>query len=238
MDGKNSEIKKVGVKNQHAGHRERMREKFVKGGIDIFSDHEILEFLLYYCHAQKNTNPIAHDLIDHFQSLNAVFDASIDELSEVKNVKGRTATLIAFITQLIRRLEVDRIGKRIVLNNTFAVGDYCCSVLGLNQNEKLIMLSLDSCNRLIATDFISEGSSNEVLVDIQKILRCAILRKAHCVILAHNHPGGFLNPSPEDIDATNKVGQLLDILGITLLDHILCFYKSFSSLAERKLLDY
>ena len=225
-------------KNPHSGHRERMRKKFLDNDIDVFSDHEILEFLLYYSNAQRDTNPIAHDLLERFQNLNAVFEASKSELEEVKYVKDSTASLIMFVSQLIKRLEADRLRKRIYFHDVCSIADYCCTLIGSYTTEKHIMLSFDNNYRLIATDYISDGNTKEVFVDKPKIVKYALQRKASLVYLAHNHPGGRLDPSDDDIVQTNDLGHLLNNLGIRLADHIVCHGRKFTTMAERQILEF
>ena len=91
----------------HEGHRARMKARFLKEGFQNFADHEIMEFLLYYAMPRKDTNEIAHALIERFGSLSAVFDAPYEELMEIKGIKEHSATLIKLIPALARRYSVE-----------------------------------------------------------------------------------------------------------------------------------
>lgn len=210
-----------------------MRERFLKNGLRAFTDHEILEFLLFYGIHMRDTNEIAHDMLSEFGNLENVLSAPVEKLTEFKYVNERAAVLFNFIFQLNNRLASDTSDKDIYVPNVSAAGEYCCRQLGGLKDERLIMLSLNAGRKLIKTDIISDGNTNTTFFDTRKIIELTLLRKANGVILAHNHPGGTLNPSTEDIVATSKLSEMLDGIGVLLIDHLLCSKNRFASMFER-----
>lgn len=223
-------------KNIHAGHRERMRSRFLKKGINGFNDHEILEFLLYYVYSQKNTNPIGHELIKKFNTLESVFSATYEELCSVDGVGPAGAVLIMMISQLRNRIGISTAPK-IRLANQSDAGEFCLSQLKDLTVERMILISLKSTKDVIAVDIISEGGPNSSSVDVRKIVETAMLRKASAVIIAHNHPGDSTHPSASDIAVTAKIISVLEGIDIDVIDHIICSNNSYSSMSERGLLD-
>lgn len=132
-------------RNLHENHRARVRKRFEHEGLKTFADHNVLELLLFYSIPQKDTNDIAHRLLDEFGSLSAVFDAPKDVLMNVVGVGENTATLIKLMPELFSRYEQDKIkNESIVLNSAEAAGKYFMSrFIGAN-TEKLYAVCLDN----------------------------------------------------------------------------------------------
>ena len=225
------------VKNVHAGHRERMRTKFLKRGIDAFDDHEILEFLLFYVNKQRNTNPIGHNLIEKFKTLEAVFDASYEELLAVDGVGEAGASLIKLIGQIPNRLSSDGARRKIRLVTSRDAAEYCAQFFKGLDHERMLMISLNSVKDVLAVDVISDGSFNATNADVRKIVELALQRKATGVILSHNHPSDSPHPSAADTLATTKIMDILEGINIAVIDHIICSDDSFCSMSERGLMD-
>lgn len=206
--------------NVHKGHRERVRKKYLKVGFDGFSDHEVLEFLLYYCNAQQDTNEVAHRLINELGTLGAVFEAPIEELVKVKGVGEQTAFLIRFISDLMKAKMSD-FDNREFLNTTERLGSYIVPFFqGLNV-ETTFVLALDDKKRLIRLIKVAEGSFDAVSICIPKIIRQLISCGAVGVVVFHNHPLGAALPSVKDIKVTRQLQLALDSVGVELVDHII-----------------
>lgn len=210
----------MGEKNTHDGHRQRMREKYIEHGIESFKEHEALELFLFYGVPYKNTNPLAHKLLDDFGSLSAIFDAPPSLLREY----GLSDHLIAHIKLMpdMARLymidKVDNPGK--VVN----MGNLCgyFQPLFFGQNEEVMrLLLLDKKGKQIYSGVISKGSVNSTDVNIRKICELALYYNAKYAAIAHNHPSGLAKPSPRDIDCTNKIFVALQLISVRLLDHII-----------------
>ena len=209
-------------KNVHEGHRERLRQRFLSEGLDSFQDHNVLELLLFYSVPLKDTNEEAHALIDTFGSLSGVFDASFEDLCNVKGIGERSATLIKMMPALFKKYEVDKINNDdIVLDRSKKVAEYVSPYFKGVTNERMYVLCLNSnCNVLNFTQ-VSEGVANSTPLNTRKIVETALNCNAASVILVHNHPSGVVAPSRNDIDATIGMVNLLQKVGLKLNDHII-----------------
>jgi len=224
-------------KNIHAGHRARMRDKLLKSGIDVFTDHELLEFLMYYIHRTKDTNPIGHALIDRFGSIGGVFSASYEELIKVDGISDAGAAFIIFVSQLADRVSRSEIPKKAMLSSYKESGEYCMQYFKGLRKERFVLVCLDSERRVISSDIISEGSSNATVVDIRKIVEIAMNKGACGVVLSHNHPGDSTHPSSADVAVTARIINVLEGINISVIDHIICNGETYTSMSERGILD-
>ncbi len=207
-------------RNIHKGHRERMRKKYLNAGFKAFSDHEVLEFLLFYCNAQGNTNGVAHALIDQFGSLGAVFAAPLSELVKVKGIGEQSAYLIKFISDIMsaNMSEFDNRGSFYTSDD---LGDYMLRVYeGINVETTFVM-ALDDNKKLIKVIKVAEGSFNAVAISIPRITRELISCGACSAAIFHNHPYGAAIPSTTDVQTTKRVQLALESVGIQFLDHII-----------------
>lgn len=215
-------LKKETPKNIHEGHRERLRQRFLKEGLDNFQDHNVLELLLFYSIPVKDTNEEAHALINAFGSLSAVFDASYEELCCVKGIGERTASLIKLMPELFKKYETDKLNNEdVMLNSSKLVAKYVSKYFKGVTEEKLYLLCLDTNCKMISFELISEGTISEAPVNVRKIMEIAIRDKASNLILVHNHPSGVTAPSRQDADATVGIATLMEKVGLRLSDHII-----------------
>lgn len=219
--------------NIHERHRERMRQKFLTDGIDVFLDHEILEFLLFGVFKRGNQNPLGHALIDKFGSLKNVFSASYDELIKVDGVGESSAVFISFVSQLSNRISRSTIPKKTRLTSEEETGKFCMSLLHGLTEERFIIICIDSERNVLSWHEISKGVSNATVVELRKIVEIAMARDAVGIILTHNHPGDSTNPSVADMSITNKVIRVLEELNIAVVDHIICNDETFTSMEQR-----
>ncbi len=206
--------------NLHKGHRERVREKIVAGGLKNFQPHEILEFLLFHTIPQKDTNPIAHDLINIFGSLENVFDATAEELMEKGGLSQNSAVLIASIKDISSYYERTKIEKTPFDNGDKILNLFKPFFIG-QQKEKLIAAFFDSGLRLRALREFGYGNENGFRVNSKDIVREAITFSASYVAVAHNHPVSDFTPSKADINTTNTIKNQLEYFEIELLEHMI-----------------
>lgn len=205
----------------HSGHRERIRDRFAKEGLDGFTDHEVLELVLFYANARGDTNVTAHELIDQFGSLKTVLEARPEMLMQVNGVGSAAATLLSFVSQLSRRYLTD-MGKELKqIANRQTAETYCKSLVMGCRTERFHVICLSASCRVLGQRRISEGSLSEVNAYPRLVAETALNYNAHSVILSHNHPGGTEAPSQDDIRTTEHLQRILSGLGITLLDHII-----------------
>ncbi len=209
-------------KNPHEGHRERVRNRFIKEGIDNFDEHQILEMLLFYAIPRGDTNETAHRLIEEFGSLPSVFNASLEDLCKVKGIGESCAILIKFMPQLFNKYETINLKTRDVpLNSAEMVAKYASKYfIGITE-ERLYLMCLDSQCNLLDFSRISQGNIRSTTVNMGMIAKIAFEKNASSLILVHNHPSGIMAPSKADIDVTMKVETLMHELGMRLSDHII-----------------
>ena len=216
----------------HDGHREKKRQQFLRHGLDSFADHEVLELLLFYAIPRKDTNPIAHALMDRFGSLDAVLSAPVEELCRVKGVGESAAALLKLTPQVYRRSRIAAAERERVLNSSQRAGDYLLELFTGETAEILYELCLDRKGKLLACKRLGEGGVSYADLDIRKLVENALLTSASAVILAHNHPSGVALPSPEDYATTDRAKQALATVGVPLTDHIIVADQDFVSFAD------
>lgn len=219
--------------NLHKNHRARVKEKFLNGGFaENTSAHEILELLLFYAIPQKDTNPIAHRLINEFGSLSAVFDAPAERLTEVEGVSLHTAALIKLVPQICAQINYEKASKKSFMNTPEEFATYLNVRYAAVNGECFSVICLDSTGRLLGFKFIGQGSNAGVDFNLREVLKTVINCKATAAVIAHNHTGGVLKPSEDDITATLQIKSALSNIGTTLADHIILANGSYISLAE------
>ena len=216
----------------HDGHRERKREQFLRCGADSFADHELLEMLLYYAIPQRDTNPIAHALLDRFGSLQAVLAAPPEELMEVPYVKDRAAVLLRLIPALFQRALTSGEDREVILDTRERIGEFFRRIYVGYATEVMYQLCLDGKGKKKGLYKISEGDLGSVGVNIRQIMENTLRSKAVMVVLAHNHPSGVALPSRDDQVATRMVRDALDTMGVRLVDHVIVADNDYVSMAE------
>ena len=216
----------------HDGHREKMRQRFMTGGLDAFADHEILELLLYYAIPRRDTNPIAHALMERYGSLPAVLAAPMEDLKRTEGLGESAAVLLHLVPQVCRRARLAQGGEDQVLNSSERAGAYLLECFDGESREVIYQLCLDRKGKLLACKRLGEGSVASADLDVRRLVENAILTGASAVILAHNHPSGVALPSDGDYTATMRVRAALNAIGIELADHIIVADGDFVSMAD------
>ena len=205
----------------HEGHRQRMREKFLKQGGGAFLPHEFLEMLLFYAIPRCNTNEIAHELIDKFGSFGGVVDAEIDELKQVKGIGDNAAILIKCLAEVNRLYFQEPQDKVQRFDKLSVARDFGISRFVGSTNEDLYALLLDNQLRKIDCICLERGTVNHVAFDLAELYRSCLLRKVSAVILYHNHPHGISAPSCDDVEITYQIQGKLSDINICLLEHFI-----------------
>lgn len=222
--------------NIHKFHRKRVREKFVKHGLQPFSEYEVLEMLLFYSISRKDTNVIAHKLIDRFGTLKAVLDAEYDDLMEVDGISDVSASLIMFYRELYKYVNTNSLDENVDLSTNLKVCDFCCNYFYHHVEESLILITLGENRMLKCVDVISKGCESETAFYPRKIIKAIVKNRATDVVIAHNHPRGLPDPSFNDTIITKKLSKMLSDIGVNVIDHIICSGNRFVSLADRGIL--
>ena len=207
--------------NPHAHHRQRLREQFVRNGLSSFTHHQMLELLLFYAIPQKDTNPLAHRLLNTFGSIDAVFNASYEQLCAVPGVSHNTAVFLMLQRQMFQQYFRAAFAERKQICSTQQAAELIVPRFMMMQHENVFLVCLDGQCRVLYEGFLSEGSPLSVGLSVRDIFSKALTHHAAAVILAHNHPNSFALPSADDIATTEKLVELLNSAEIALVDHII-----------------
>jgi len=223
-------------KKLHQGHRQRVKKRYLNEGLDAFEDHQVLEMLLFYCIPMKDTNELSHKMIREFGSLAGLFEADPRDICRRCGVSENTAILISAIPSLARRYFKSKWGKKPVLNSSTIAGEYAISLFAGRTYEAFFVICLDSQNGVNNAVLVHEGTINEAPVYPRIIVETALRHQANSIILAHNHPGGSLQPSREDMEITRRISTALNAISIKVVDHIIVGGDKYMSFAERGLI--
>lgn len=222
--------------NLHAGHRSRVKEEFLRRGLDSFPEHRVLELLLFYAIPQGDTNELAHRLIERFGSLAGVLDASVEDLCSVSGVGEHTALLLRMVPELCGRYVASRSSVGDIVDCSARVREVLEPYFFGARNEMVYLLCLDGKRKVLGVRKITEGSINAAEVTTRRITEEAVSLRASAVILAHNHVSGLAIPSNEDCTTTRYLKQVLEPIGIELLDHVVFCDDDMVSLRDSSLL--
>lgn len=222
----------MAAEETHKGHRERLKKRFLEQGLDHFTDVQALELLLFYAIPLKDTNPIAHGLLDHFGSLAQVLEASPEELKKVSGISDHGAALLHLVVEMGRFYQVNAAQRTDRLTTLDACGEYMVPYFFGRTRETVFLLCLDAKCKVLCCKEIGEGSVNSASVSIRKIVETALGANATTVVLAHNHPSGVAVPSGEDMETTKRVAAALAAVEIHLADHIVVAEGDYVSMAQ------
>lgn len=213
--------KKEDVSVHYLGHRDRLKQKALTFGCDALQDYELLEMFLTYAIPRKDVKPLAKELIRFFGSFAAVFNASPEELKQIKGVKDNTAALIAAVRSAALRLAKSQFSAGPVIKDWKALIEYCKIDMGQKKTECLRIIFLDTRNQLIKDEILQKGSVGQTPVYPREIAKRALELGAASIVMVHNHPACDMRPSKNDIQMTKAVQKALTVLDINLIDHII-----------------
>lgn len=216
----------------HDGHRQRLMKRFHTEGLDHFEQVQVLELLLFFAIPRRDTNELAHALLDRFGSVSRVMDASVAELKKVPGVGDHAATLLHLVKELGRYYQVDSARKGKPMRDTESCGQYMLPYFFGRQVETVFLLCLNANCNVISCKEIGEGGINSAVISARRIVETALAEKASTVVLAHNHPSGVALPSHEDVVTTLRVAAALSAVDVTLFDHLIIADDDFVSLAQ------
>ena len=217
----------------HDGHRQRVIEEFLAHGFDIDTPpHKIVEMLLFFSIPRKDTNEMAHELVNRFGTIEALIEARPEDIMSVKGAGGSTAALLKFI-HFISNYYINEKRKDVKSFNNF---DEICrylldKYLGFNK-EVIAITTLDNRGKFLGFDIIGEGDIASVGISVRQIIEVVIKRNAAAVVISHNHPGGTALPSSADISATKTIFDALERIDVKLLDHIIIADNDYVSLVQ------
>ena len=191
-------------RNLHEGHREKVKQRFIEEGLNAFEDHQVLELLLFYTIPRKDTNEMAHRLLEKFGTLESLFDSKPEELVKKGKVTRNTAIFLSMVPELARRYMMLKQGRKPVLDSSSKAGQFITTLFIGKTYEAFYVCCLNSQNQLNYAALVHEGTINEAPVYPRLIVETALRHQASSIILAHNHPGGSLKPSNADIEEPEK----------------------------------
>lgn len=220
--------------NPHENHRKRMRQRYLKQGFEGFADHEVLEFLLYYCYPRRDTNEIAHRMIKEFGSLHNLLEADVPTIMKKLGCTENIAVYLNMLPKVANRYFRNKWGTGIILDNPKTAGEYAIDLFVGYTVEMFYVICIDKKFRLINTVLISEGTLDESAVYPREIVSAAIQNNAAYIILAHNHPSGTLKPSKSDLEVTRRIVEGMQLLNLFISDHIIVAGDTYYSFAARK----
>lgn len=219
-------------------HRQRLKQRFAKSGFQGFHDYEVLELLLTYVIPRKDTKPIAKELIKRFKHLPGVLSADVRQLAEIDGIGPQAAQFLKIVDAFVAfYFHQKALSGDIQFTQLPQLVDYFKATIGRSPNEVMRVLYLNSQNKLLHAENLSEGTVSETVVLPRKIVEGALKHHATTVIIAHNHPGGLPEPSDDDDSITHQIKNALQTVNISLQEHIIIAEDSFYSYRQSGILD-
>lgn len=219
--------------NQLLGHRQRLRERFLKAYTDGMHDYEVLELLLTYSIARRDVKPIAKNLIARFGSLSGVLDATHEELQTVEDVGAASSIHIKLVKEVCGLYLAGRMEKKDLLTSPDRVVNFARMKLAGLPHEAFMAIFLNTQNEMIGHEVVNEGTVDQVAVYPRRIVEKGLGCHAAGLIIVHNHPSGYTDPSEEDKRLTKSLKDAAHLLDIRLLDHLIVSKNGYFSFLER-----
>lgn len=216
-----------------AGHRQRLRERFMQDGLGGFHDYEVIELLLTLASPRKDCKPAAKEALARFKSLPGVLEASTAELCTVTGIGPRNALGLKLIKAVADRFLEKRLHQRQVINSSQELFAYLTHTMRDLAHECFKCVFLDAKNRMIAVDTLFTGTLTASSVYPREVIRAALDHRAAAMIFAHNHPSGDPMPSPADDAVTRQLVFAGRIMGVTVHDHLIIGDGHYYSFADQ-----
>lgn len=221
--------------SSHTGHRRRIKKRYFDNRGEGFDDHELLELLLFYAIPRKNTNEIAHELMERFGSISAISSASVDELKLVDGIGNNSAVLLNLVGSLAKKIAGEKKIERKRLNTIRKLVEYAEGFVFGATSEQVYLVMMDNSLRVIDAKLVAIGSINEVKPLIRNILELSIIKRASAVALAHNHPTGGVEASCNDVEFTTLLKRELEMVNIRFVEHVIVDGKSYNAIMQHLL---
>ncbi|MCM1298295.1 MAG: hypothetical protein NC203_05560 [Firmicutes bacterium] len=218
-----SDIPQTETKNLHEGHRQRVKKRFLKHGLDSFTDVQFMETLLFYGIPKKDTNETAHLLLNTFGSVRKVFAASYEDLVKVNGVGDNAASLIKFFQMGSKKyMELSFEDEdEVLVNNPDKLMDYCQGLFLGMQKEAVYVIALDADLAIISAEQLCSGETDKVWISFRALAKFVYKNNCTRIAITHNHPGGVEMPSRYDMTATEEIAEFLDQIEVELVDHVI-----------------
>lgn len=237
MDTPSEKTAKADSTPDHAkGHRERLRARFKKAGVDGVQDYELLELILFRAIPRKDVKPLAKELIKTFGGFPQALAAPIERLMEIKGVSENVALEMKVVQAAAIKLSQARVLKRPVISSWDALLSYCRAAMADEKTELFRILFLDKKNILIADEVQQRGTVDHTPVYPREVVKRALELGASAIILVHNHPSGDPTPSQADVEMTNMIVKAAAALNIRVHDHLVIGHEHHASFKSLGLL--
>jgi len=223
--------------NDAAGHRKRLREKFIKSGLAGFHDYEVIELLLTLGSPRKDCKQQAKEALKKFKTLRGVLQASPRELQEIDGIGPHSAFGIKLVQEVAREFLKQKIIDKPVYKSAKEIFDYLYYSMRDLTKEVFKVIYLNSQNQIIDTTDLSEGTISSSAISPREVMENAIRYHAASLIFAHNHPSGNPEPSPSDKDLTRDLVYAGSIMRIKVLDHVIIGGNKYFSFAGEGLIE-
>jgi DNA repair protein RadC len=214
------------------GHRKRLRERFLKAGLDGFHDYEIVEMLLTIGTPRKDVRPMAREAIDKFKTLSGVINAPVEKISEIKGIGEISIFGIKLVKAVAERYTQESLHEQDLISSPQTLFKYLQQSLEHRSRECFAVIMLNAKNKVITTEIIFEGTLTSTCVHPREVIVSILKHNAAAVMFAHNHPSGDPTPSQEDKKLTQALIQGCQFMGITVHEHIIVGDKTYYSFAE------
>jgi DNA repair protein RadC len=219
------------------GHRERLREKFLKGGLKGFLDYEIVELLLTLGTPRRDCKHQAKEMLREFKTLREILEASGEELQKIKGIGPHNVFGIKLVQEVSRRFLKDKMMSKPMCQSSKEVFDFLYHSLRDLRREQFKVIFLDTKNQVIEEKTLFEGTVDSSVVYPREIMKEALKYDASSLIFAHNHPSGDPEPSGCDKELTQDLVFAANIMQLKVLDHIIIGDNRYFSFADQGLIE-
>jgi DNA repair protein RadC len=215
------------------GHRQRLRERFLAGGLDGFHDYEVIELLLTLAMPRKDGKDAAKEALKRFKTLQGVLEAAPQELGKVNGIGPKNLFGLKLIKAVAERYLEKKLIHKDAINDSKALFDYLHHSIGDKNREFFKIIFLNSKNQVIAASTISEGTLTASSVYPREVIQAALSHDAAALIFAHNHPSGDPKPSSEDVAVTRQLVFAGKVMGMVVHEHLIIGDNRYFSFADQ-----
>lgn len=203
------------------GHRERLRQRFMAGGVNALPDYELLELILFNAIPRIDVKPLAKSLLATFGDFNGVIGAPEARLLKVEGVTPKVLVQFRLAAEIAGRMARAKVLNRSVLSSWSDLITYCRTVMAHRETEQFRVLYLDRKNTVVADEAQGQGTVDHVPVYPREVAKRALELNASALILVHNHPSGDPTPSEPDVEMTRSISVACEAIGVTIHDHVI-----------------
>lgn len=223
-------------KNIHAGHRARLLELITKAGIDNVSDVQAVEGFLSYIFPRGDVNPLAHRLLNKFETFTHIVEASVEDLMTVQGINKRSACMISLFSDYFYLYSTARMGKKTVISNRAELVDLVEDHLRFSTTENILLFALSASNIITHKRRFGLDMSGQVSITPLEFSNFISSSKPASLVVAHNHPFGTAKPSSEDGNAYSAIENICNVCGVNFIDSFIVGEDGVYSQREEKML--